>query len=67
MILRLKMTHALARLRKDGLDDPIIDASIEQLDDSALLVDGLYPNLTEMVERIQQLMEAATDAKRITG
>jgi molecular chaperone HtpG len=50
-----------------GPDDPIIDVTIEQLYDIALLVDGLHPNPAEMVGRIQQLMEAATDAKRISG
>ncbi len=54
------LTRNLARLVKERPDDPIIDASIEQLYDSALLVDGLHPNPAEMVGRIQQLMEAAT-------
>jgi molecular chaperone HtpG len=54
------LTRNLARLVKDRPDDAIIDASVEQLYDSALLVDGLHPNPAEMVGRIQQLMEAAT-------
>jgi molecular chaperone HtpG len=54
------LTRNLARLIKDKPDDPIVDATIEQLFDSALLVDGLHPNPAEMVGRIQQLMEAAT-------
>jgi molecular chaperone HtpG len=61
------LTRNLARLVKDSPDDPIIDVTIEQLYDIALLVDGLHPNPAEMVGRIQQLMEAATDAKRISG
>jgi len=61
------LTRNLARLVKDRPDDAIIDASVEQLYDSALLVDGLHPNPAEMVGRIQQLMEAATDVKRING
>ena len=59
-MLRLKMTRNPTPLRKDRPDDAIIDASIEQLYDSALLVDGLHLNPAEMVGRIQQLMEAAT-------
>ncbi len=70
-IMEVNRTHALtgnlARLVKERPGDPIIDASIEQLYDSALLVDGLHPNPAEMVGRIQQLMEAATDVKRING
>jgi molecular chaperone HtpG len=63
-IMELNRAHALtrnlARLVKDKPEDAIIDASIEQMYDSALLVDGLHPNPAEMVGRIQQLMEAAT-------
>ncbi|HLF27965.1 MAG TPA: molecular chaperone HtpG [Anaerolineae bacterium] len=58
------LMHNLAQLVKERPEDAIIDASIEQLYDSALLVDGLHPNPADMVGRIQQLMEAATDMKR---
>ncbi|HEY4687999.1 MAG TPA: molecular chaperone HtpG [Anaerolineae bacterium] len=68
-IMEVNRAHALTRnladLVKGRPDDPIIDVTIEQLYDSALLVDGLHPNPAEMVGRIQQLMEAATDTKRI--
>jgi molecular chaperone HtpG len=61
------LTRNLARLVQERADDPIVDASVEQLYDSALLVEGLHPNPAEMVGRIQQLMEAATDVKRTIG
>jgi molecular chaperone HtpG len=40
-------------------DDPLIDLSIEQLYENALLVEGIHPNPADMVGRIQSLMEAA--------
>jgi molecular chaperone HtpG len=54
------LAHNLARMVKETPEDPIIDAAIEQMYDSALLAEGLYPNPAEMVGRIQRLMEAAT-------
>lgn len=54
------LTRNLAQKIKAKSDDPIIEASIEQLYDSALLIEGLHPNPAEMVDRIQQLLEAAT-------
>jgi molecular chaperone HtpG len=41
--------------------DRIIDLSIEQLYESALIVEGLHPNPVTMLPRIQQLMEFAVD------
>jgi molecular chaperone HtpG len=41
--------------------DRIIDLSIEQLYESALIVEGLHPNPATMLPRIQQLMEFAVD------
>jgi molecular chaperone HtpG len=49
----------LARLVESGQDEALAAALIEQLYDSALLLEGLHPNPAEMVGRIQQLMEAA--------
>jgi molecular chaperone HtpG len=62
--LELNPRHPLIRnlgqrLSRDA-DDPIVTIAIEQLYDSALLLDGLHPNPAQMVGRIQQLMEAAT-------
>jgi molecular chaperone HtpG len=36
---------------------------VEQLFDSALLSEGLHPNPSEMLPRIQKLMELATTQK----
>ena len=48
-----------ARLAADPAD-PLASEVIEQLFESALLVEGLLPNPAAMVGRIQKLMEAAT-------
>lgn len=40
-------------------DNPLIDVTIEQLFDNALLIEGLHANPVDMVERIQMLMSAA--------
>ncbi len=49
----------LASLAHTGRNDALLDASIQQLYESALLVEGLLPNPAEMAPRIQLLMEAA--------
>lgn len=49
----------LAALAHTGRNDALLDASIQQLYESALLVEGLLPNPAEMAPRIQLLMEAA--------
>jgi molecular chaperone HtpG len=49
----------LARLIDERPDDPLIAPLVEQIYDSALLLEGLHPNPAEMVGRIQTLMEAA--------
>ncbi|MEN9934558.1 MAG: hypothetical protein RLZZ387_1137 [Chloroflexota bacterium] len=53
----------LARMIEGGQDDALAGALIEQLYDSALLLEGLHPNPADMVGRIQALMEAAARAK----
>ncbi len=62
-ILELNRSHplirSLAQLHTARPDDPLNGVVIEQLYDSALLLDGLHPNPAQMVPRIQQLMEAA--------
>lgn len=50
----------LAHLVNNTPDNPLINLTIEQLYDSALVQEGLHPNPTEMVPRIQQLLEMAT-------
>ncbi len=49
----------LARLVDERPADPLIAPLIEQIYDSALLLEGLHPNPAEMVARIQAIMEAA--------
>ena len=46
-----------------GQDTVLADMVVEQLFDSALLSEGLHPNPSEMLPRIQQLMELATAQK----
>jgi molecular chaperone HtpG len=62
-ILELNRSHPLiadlARMVDDRPADALIAPLIEQLFDSALLIEGLHPNPAEMVDRIQTLMEAA--------
>lgn len=63
-ILEINPHHVLMRNLAEMLasdpQDTTLDLTIEQLYENALLLDGLHPNPAEMVERIQQLMEAAT-------
>jgi molecular chaperone HtpG len=49
----------LASLAHSGRNDALLAASIQQLYESALLMEGLLPNPAEMAPRIQLLMEAA--------
>jgi molecular chaperone HtpG len=62
-IMELNRGHQLmadlAALAHSGRNDMLLDASIQQLYESALLVEGLLPNPAEMASRIQLLMEAA--------
>ncbi|HXW00625.1 MAG TPA: molecular chaperone HtpG, partial [Anaerolineae bacterium] len=47
-----------ARLSANA-EDPLINPLIEQLFESALVIEGIHPNPADMIPRIQQLMEAA--------
>ncbi len=66
-ILEINRSHPiivnLAHLVSEAPEEDLIDLSIEQLFDNLLLVEGLHPNPTIMIPRIQQLVEAATAAK----
>ena len=53
----------LAALAQSGGNDSLLDACIQQLYESALLVEGLLPNPADMAPRIQLLMEAAVKSK----
>lgn len=52
-----RLIHNLASVQDN---DELLSASIEQIFENALLLDGLHPNPAEMVARIQKFMEAAT-------
>lgn len=54
------LMHNLAGLMTSGGNDGLISATVEQIYENALLLDGLHPNPAEMVSRIQAFMEAAT-------
>lgn len=62
-MLEVNRGHALvadlARMIEQGEQPELSAALIEQLYDNALLVEGLHPNPSDMVARIQTLMEAA--------
>ena len=68
-ILEINRNHPiivnLAHLVSETPEADVIDASIDQLFDNLLLVEGLHPNPTGMIPRIQQLMEAATAGKNV--
>ncbi|HEU5014565.1 MAG TPA: molecular chaperone HtpG [Roseiflexaceae bacterium] len=62
-IIELNRSHQLvanlARMVEEQPSNPLIAPLIEQIYDSALLLEGLHPNPADMVSRIEQLMEAA--------
>lgn len=64
-ILEVNRNHPivmnLARLITEKPDAPLINLSIEQLYESALVQEGLHPNPSQMLPRIQQLMQLATE------
>jgi molecular chaperone HtpG len=66
-ILEINRRHAivanLAQLVTDSPESAVIDPAIEQLFENQLLIEGLHPNPSEMIPRIQRLMEAATSAR----
>lgn len=63
MVLEINRSHPLiknlVRRLSNASDDSLVDATVEQLFDNALLLEGLHPNPASMAGRIQQLMEAA--------
>ncbi|MBA2390781.1 MAG: molecular chaperone HtpG, partial [Geodermatophilaceae bacterium] len=66
-LLELNRSHPLVRrlatLAARDEADPLLDAGIEQLYESALLLEGLHPNPADMVPRIQQLLEWAAEGR----
>jgi molecular chaperone HtpG len=64
-ILELNRSHPLianlARTLHKHPDSELVDLTIEQLYDSALVQEGLHPNPAEMLPRIQKLMALAVE------
>jgi molecular chaperone HtpG len=64
-ILELNRSHPLianlARTLRNHPDSELVDLTIEQLYDSALVQEGLHPNPTEMLPRIEKLLELAVE------
>jgi molecular chaperone HtpG len=65
-ILEINRRHPLirnlAQMVAQKANDPIIETTIEQMYENQLLIEGLHPNPSAMVPRLQKLMEAATRA-----
>jgi molecular chaperone HtpG len=68
-IFELNRAHPLvanmAAIAQARPDDPLLQAMVEQLYDSGLLLEGLHPNPASMVGRIQQLIEAAASSAEV--
>jgi HSP90 family molecular chaperone len=59
-VLELNPAHPILNgLARLAGDDPVGEAIINQVYESALLVEGLHPDPASMIQRIQILMEAA--------
>jgi molecular chaperone HtpG len=59
-ILELNPAHPMLKnLLKEKVDSALQALVIEQIFDSALLVEGLHPDPSSMAARVQQIMEAA--------
>ncbi len=58
---RHPLIRSLSRLVTLDPADKVIDLSIEQLYESALIVEGLHPNPITMLPRIQELITLAAD------
>lgn len=67
-ILEINRRHPLirnlAQMIQTGTRTGVVDTAIEQLFANQLLLEGLHPNPTEMVPRIQELLEAATESQQ---
>ena len=66
-VLELNRGHPLvqnlAQVLARSPDEELLDITIEQLFDNALLLEGLHPNPADMTPRIQALMEAAVASR----
>lgn len=59
---RHALLHNLGQMLASRPQDPLLDAAIEQLYETALLQDGLHPDPAAMAQRLLLLLEAATDS-----
>lgn len=59
-ILEINPRHPLIRNLSEVQDSELATQIIEQIFESALLVEGIHPRPVDMVARIQAIMEAAT-------
>jgi molecular chaperone HtpG len=70
-ILELNRQHPLivnlASVVKEKPDDEVINLTIEQLYESALVMEGLHPNPAAMLPRVQHLLELAVDRTPTNG
>jgi molecular chaperone HtpG len=57
---RHPLIRNLATIVAERANDPVIEATIEQMYENQLLIEGLHPNPSAMIPRLQKLMEAAT-------
>jgi molecular chaperone HtpG len=57
-----KLIQNLARLADQPAADSLVELSIEQLFGNLLLLEGLHPDPAQMVPRIEELLERATDS-----
>ena len=64
-ILELNPSHSiLKKLLELGPDSDLQTLVIEQIYDSALLVEGLHPDPSSMAPRVQQIIEAALNSEK---
>lgn len=57
---RHPLTYNLLNMITSDSDNSLVDLTIEQIYENALLLDGLHPNPAEMVDRIQELLKVVT-------
>jgi molecular chaperone HtpG len=67
-ILEVNRSHpliaSLSHLVAQQPDNPLVNLSIEQLYENALVQEGLHPNPGDMLPRIQQLISLAVEAQK---
>lgn len=63
-VLEINPSHAiLKQISELAEDDSLAAIVIEQIFESALMVEGLHPDPASMIPRIQELMESALDVR----